>query len=347
MGVLDVDGISYSVTISLDDIQLTNTRQRTKITRSKGQSIIDFPKDFTVIDLETTGLVPSIDRILEVGAIRVRNNIPVQNLSFLIRPINDTDISVPYFVTDLTGITETEIRESGLLPQTAVNEFLDFIGTDFLMGYNTSFDINFLYDLIKSINHTNFKNNYIDVMRIARKALPDLKHHRLKDLIKYFNIPIEQKHRSLSDCSHTLQVFEKLEDLVESKDGIDLFLSAFHKKHNHRPDVQAKDITTNNITFDETNPFFQENVCFTGKMDSLIRKEAMQLIKDIGGVPQDRVTTKTDFLVLGDTSLLATVKDGVTGKLKKAHDFMAQGFDISVISETVFLDMLHEENRGE
>ena len=69
----------------------------------------------------------------------------------------------------------------------------------------------------------------------------------------------------------------------------------------------------------------------------------MQIIKDSGGTPQDNVTQKTDYLILGDTSYSANVKDGVTGKMKKAQSSISNGQDLKILTESIFLDMLNEK----
>lgn len=73
------------------------------------------------------------------------------------------------------------------------------------------------------------------------------------------------------------------------------------------------------------------------------RKEAMQIVADLGGIPGDSVTKKTNYLVLGDNDYCKTIKDGKNSKQKKAEKLILEGADLQIISEQVFYDMILEE----
>ena len=69
-----------------------------------------------------------------------------------------------------------------------LQSFKVFLGKDIIVGHNVNFDINFLYDNMEEHLDTYLSNDYVDTLRIARKVLPNLKHHKLDDLITYFQI---------------------------------------------------------------------------------------------------------------------------------------------------------------
>src|SRR5699024_4501797 len=120
-----------------------------------------------------------------------------------------------------------------------------------IVGYNVNFDINFLYDNLLECRDEKLSNDFVDVMRIAKRVLPG-----------------------------------------------------------------AKDISTEKTEFNESHPLFGKVCVFTGKLEKMQRKEAMQLVADLGGIPGDRVTKKTSYLILGNNDYCKTIKDGKSSKQK-------------------------------
>ena len=91
-----------------------------------------------------------------------------------------------------------------------IKRIKDFLGDDIIVGHNVNFDINFLYDTIREQLGDYLTNDYIDTLRISRRVLKELSHHRLDDLIDYFGLKQRREHRALNDCVLTNQVYLKL-----------------------------------------------------------------------------------------------------------------------------------------
>lgn len=161
-------------------------------------------KDYVVLDLETTGLSREWSDIIEIGALRVRDNNIVAEYDQLINPGYEID----EFITELTGITNEMLSDKPSI-ETVLNEILDFLGNDIILGHNVHFDLGFLKTACEKQSIT-FDKQKVDTMYIARKALPELKHHRLKDLCSYFNIVNDNAHRAVSDCKATYEIYVKL-----------------------------------------------------------------------------------------------------------------------------------------
>ena len=182
-------------------------RKKNELRPLKGKSLCIFPPDFTVIDIETTGLVPAIDQIIEVSAIRVREYHPTETFSSLINPHR----KIGKFIENLTGITNEMLSSApesdGVLPK-----FSDFIGDDILVGHNANFDINPLYDNLADIRP--LRNDFVDTLRIARKDL-DLYRYRLCDIAEHFGIEQEASHRALADCETTLACYNALKNIAD------------------------------------------------------------------------------------------------------------------------------------
>ena len=104
--------------------------------------------------------------------------------------------------------------------------------------------------------------------------------------------------------------------------------------------LRAADIVGDESKFDEDNPLFGRVCVFTGALESFTRREAMQLVADLGGECGDNITQKTNFLVLGNNDYCASIKGGKSNKQKKAESLIAKGADLQIISESAFLDML-------
>lgn len=168
----------------------------------KGKRLKKFVSDYTIIDLETTGFSPKSDKIIEISAIKVRDNQIINTFSTLINP--QTHISSK--ITKITGIDDNMVATAPLI-ENVIQDFLSFVGDDIIIGHNVNFDINFIYDICISILNKPFKNDFIDTLYIARKQLPELEHHRLSDLADYYNIVPENAHRALCDCETTYKIY--------------------------------------------------------------------------------------------------------------------------------------------
>ena len=160
----------------------------------KGKSLFEFPSDYTVIDIETTGLSSYGAEIIEVSALRFRGDRYEASYSALIKP----SAPIPYFITQLTGITDAMVRNAR--PREAVlREYRDFLGGDVLIGHNVNFDVNFLYDEFARYLGTPLANDFIDVMRLSRRYLPSLPNHKQITVAEYFCLDTEGAHRALKD----------------------------------------------------------------------------------------------------------------------------------------------------
>lgn len=321
--------------------QSTNISNSSPKRPYKGKSLLCFPQNYAIIDIETTGVDPRHDRILEVSAIKVANNNVSATFSAIIKQ-PDINISDYPFVQKLTGITQDMI-DNGTDEKTALTDFAQFINECILVGHNANFDINFLYDNLLKCDIL-LNSDFVDTMRISRRLFPDFPHHRLTDIAQHFGIDTKGSHRALKDCEITKECFDLLHSTVLKQYENEEAFASTKPKHKASTtsdySVRAKDIIANCTNFDETNPFYNKVCVFTGALQ-IQRKTAMQLIADLGGIPADNVTKKTNFLILGNNDYCPTIKDGKSSKHKKAEQLKADGQDIEILSEDVFADMLN------
>lgn len=168
--------------------------------------------NYVVIDLEMTGLNAKMDKIIELGAVRVRDGKKTEVFSAIINPQR----KISEQITELTGITN-EMVEQGEDEDAAITDFLKFLGEDILVGQNLIFDYSFLKQW--AVNHKLPLEKYaIDTLKLARKFLPKEQKKNLESLCGYFGITRQNAHRALDDAIETWQIFEKLKSLYVEKE---------------------------------------------------------------------------------------------------------------------------------
>lgn len=303
--------------------------------RDKGKSLVEFTDNYVVIDIETTGLDARYDDIIELSAIRFVDNIEVARFSSLVRP----EWEIPSYIEELTGITNDMLRTAPNISE-ILPEYLHFLDNSVLVGHNVNFDINFIYDNAENIG-MEFKNDYIDTLRFSRKLLKELKNHKLDTVKNHFGITSEAAHRALPDCIATHECYLKLKSLALEQFGcIEEFSKSFKAKSSYNKNYSIKDIAPSNNNFDEDHIFYHKYCVFTGALEKMIRKDAAQLVANIGGFCEDTVTKKTNYLILGNNDYCKSIKDGKSRKQKKAEELKLKGQDIEIISENTFYDLL-------
>lgn len=182
-----------------------------KIQNQKAKNLLNFVDDYVLVDIETTGLSPINDDIIEIGAIKVVQNKIVDTYNELIR-INRR---LPDKIVSLTGITDEMLR-NGRMPSTVFKEFVNFVNDNVIIGHNVNFDLGFLCDKCKKYLDYNLNNDYIDTLYLARKLVPNSINHKLGTLAKYFNISYAGAHRGLKDVEITYEVYNNLRKLSKN-----------------------------------------------------------------------------------------------------------------------------------
>ncbi|MBQ4522149.1 MAG: 3'-5' exoribonuclease [Lachnospiraceae bacterium] len=161
---------------------------------------------FIVYDLETTGIHPVKNEIIEIGAIKVCKGMVADTYSCLINP----HISLPREIIALTGITQ-EMVEGGLEKREAIQGFLDFASEDTVLGHNISFDYKFMKAAADSL-FLPFEKKTLDTLKIARKHLKDLPDRKLGTLCSHYGYVNEHAHRALDDAMATYHVYQKMKE---------------------------------------------------------------------------------------------------------------------------------------
>lgn len=175
--------------------------------RQAGRPRTPKKETYTVIDLETTGLKAAEDSVIEYGALRVRDGVPAEELSILVR----CKEPLPLAITELTGIRNVDLQ-CGMEERAALKAFLGFIGNDPLVGHNISFDMEFLRAACKRYEISIPTNRCTDLMQLARRKLYRVANYKLLTLAQHFQLADKVEHRALPDCRLIQEVYCKLNE---------------------------------------------------------------------------------------------------------------------------------------
>jgi len=166
-------------------------------------SLAHLPEQFVVFDLETTGLDPEKHEIIEFGAIRVnRDSVNHDTFQSLVKPSR----KIPKKITELTGINQAMLDAEGEPIETALREFLSFVGDLHLVSFNADFDMAFLKNTAARYS-ISIGNPVSCALKMSRRAWPGRKSYRLADLAKDGNLSSDGTHRALGDCQRALIVY--------------------------------------------------------------------------------------------------------------------------------------------
>ncbi|NMB13435.1 MAG: exonuclease [Firmicutes bacterium] len=302
----------------------------------KGSSLTDMPRDYCCIDIETTGYMLGYDAIIEFCGVKVREGSMVEIYSTLIKPPSP----ISQLVTERTGITN-EMLENQPSIEDMANEIYDFLTDEILLGHNVHFDINFLYDTFGSILGKPLSNNFVDLLRFSRRLFKNLENHRLRTVAEGLGITPETWHRAEADCRTTIECYEKCRQYVH-ENSIDIATLLGRRKRKRKSNVRlrAASIVSETSDFDLDHPLYGKVCVFTGTLEKMVRREAMQYVVNLGGECRDSVSRDVDFLIVGNYDYCSTIKDGKSNKQKQAERLIMKGYDLQIIPEEVFCDLL-------
>lgn len=173
----------------------------------------DIPKQFTVVDIETTGLSWEKDHIVEIGAVRYLDSLETDTYHCLIH----SPVPLPEYVKNLTGIQDDEVMYSGVSIKQALMDFMAFSGDDVLVGHNIAFDIQFLQAACAECQVDWKVPIALDTVTMARDLLPNcVSNYMLETLVRYLKLSEVQQHRALPDALLTGNLFLKLNEIYKS-----------------------------------------------------------------------------------------------------------------------------------
>jgi DNA polymerase III epsilon subunit family exonuclease len=174
--------------------------------------------EFVVFDIETTGPKMPPNRVMEIGAVRVRAGRIVAEFQTLVNPL----APIPPFIAGLTGISDQMVAAAPTFEEVAA-DWLGFADTAVLVAHNALFDVRFINHEVSNVfPGLRMMNTHLCTVALARQLLPDLKSFRLGALAEHFSIPYRTRHRAGDDALATARVLLRLLELLEESGVRDL-----------------------------------------------------------------------------------------------------------------------------
>ena len=161
--------------------------------------------DYIAFDVETTGTVPRVDEIVEIGAVRFEKGKPVKEFGSLVNP----NRKIPEEAGRVHGISNEMEKDAPPLPH-VLEQFAAFCGDTILVAHNAPFDVKFIGAGIQKHKTRSPMGQVLDTYQISKQSLPNIFSHRLENLVKHFNISSSGFHRAVEDSAYCGQVFVKL-----------------------------------------------------------------------------------------------------------------------------------------
>lgn len=169
---------------------------------------------YVCVDLETTGLNPKHEKIIEIGAVKVTEGKIVDSFATFVNPGRKLDDRI----VELTHITESDLENAPTIDQ-IIKQLIDFIGDLPLIGHRIIFDFSFLKQAAVNAGLV-FEKEGADTLKISRECLSELPSKKLTDMCCHYGIELEA-HRALNDAMATVELMKCLErDFFEKKPDI-------------------------------------------------------------------------------------------------------------------------------
>ena len=167
-------------------------------------------KGIIAIDVETTGISPEKERIIEIGAFRPETGEVFRTLINPGRPL-------PKRITELTGITD-EMLVGAPEEAEAIRAWLDFMeGDTILLGHNISFDHSFLVQAIRRCGYEEPQFSGIDTLKLSRVLCPELPNKKLETMVNHFGLTNERAHRAFEDARVTVELYQCLKAMNKER----------------------------------------------------------------------------------------------------------------------------------
>lgn len=216
------------------------------MTKSNFDGLFEVYDEIFFFDTETTGLDHTIDKIIELAILRVKGKSSKSRSIDEFDVFIKQDISLPKIITDITGITDTELNEKGISRFSAAEKAFEFFGNKrkLLVAHNANFDLNFLSSLFRC-DQKLFdwdKTDVIDTLTIFkdRHSYP----HKLSDAVKAYELKdsVKKYHRAIDDSKATFLVFCAM---CEENNDIQKYVNLFgynpkYELHKNEDDKRIK-----------------------------------------------------------------------------------------------------------
>lgn len=311
--------------------------------------------DFITIDFETAN--ENYNSACALGLVAVSNNKIIDTKYYLIQPptLNFNPKNI-----EIHGIRPNDVKDKPKFPEIWEEISQYFYNTNYVIAHNATFDISVLKVCLEDygLEIPDFK--YVCSMVISGRGVRKLgyyvKDYRSLDKVcKLFNIELEH-HNALSDAKACAKIVLKTLRITNRK-NLNTFLSTYSSvkvrsfkefkvknrslyKYKKFENIKISEIKPETSNFNTDHPFYNKNIVFTGTLNNISRKNAMQKVVNIGGKIKSSVSSKTDFLIVGKQDLSLVGETGLSTKERKAYALIDKGHSIKILDESNFLNLL-------
>ena len=305
--------------------------------------------DFIALDFETANR--NNDSACSIGLAFVKNSKIVLSQQLLIQPPNNA-----YSKTniDIHGITPEETTTSESF-NTLGRKIMPMLINNIIVSHNAQFDMSVLHCCFSKYNIPIPEVYYMDSISISGSAVPPSVNKGLVARLRYFDIELENHHDAACDAigsallvlrSLDENFYPSLRDYAKHNASQLKRLKiispdiAFKKKN--REGVRIGEICCANENIDVCNPLYNKICVVTGEFARFDRREALQAIADKGGIIRNNISGKTDYLFVGVQDLSVVGSDGMSNKEEQAHEFIAKGKKVKILTENDLIEMLNQ-----
>ena len=251
------------------------------VTGDEGQ---DLNADFVVFDIETTGFSPVNNKIIEIGAVKIRQGEITDRFSVFVNP----GVPIPFEIEKLTSINDSMVMDAHPI-EVILPQFLDFCQDAVLVAHNANFDMSFIMENAKRQGISR-KFTFVDTLGIARVLLTHQAKHTLDAVAKTLSISLENHHRAVDDAECTAHIFLKFSAMLRER-GADT-LSRINALGESSPDIIKKLTSYHAIILAENN-IGRENLY------RLVSASHLQYFNRHPRVPKSLLLKYREGLILG------------------------------------------------
>ena len=277
----------------------------------KGASGESINSPIVVVDFETTGLNTNIERITEIGAVKIADGRIVDTFSSFVNP----EKPLSQEIVKLTGITDAMLKDA---PKAAeiLPEFLEFVGDNPIAAHNAKFDAGMLYSELKRLNMS-FDGTVLDTLAMAQKLYPELPRYRLGTLCRHLGVSLKNAHRAVNDAKATakclLIMLREISNMgVETIDDIDNFIKGYVKTQRRHVVLLAK------------NREGMEN------LNRIVTLSHIEHFRNVPLVPKEEIMHHREGLIIGSAceegeifrAILDNAEDSHLDKLVEFYDYL-------------------------
>lgn len=292
--------------------------------------------DFISIDFETANSYRG--SACALGVVEYQNNQKVREWKWLIKP---RDLRFDDFNSQLHGITQDDVINEPEFDVIYNNELKEILDGKLAISHYASFDLSVLRLLTEDYNLEPPNLECLCTYEYSKRALKQLSSYSLYSLASSLDVNYNMSD-TLSSATACANAFIKINNINDVISKEDIFNKMFLKSYIvNSSGFHGKNLLVQGSAVENPeSPFYQKEVVFTGKIEAMSRSEALQVVKNIGGIPGKGVTLNTNFLVVGGYDSIRYGFDHKSTKILKAEKYIQNGQEIELLNEEDFMRMI-------